>query len=96
MTLTLSPEMEERVQKVAKMLRRNPDAAVFELLNQALCQYEYARYELGEEEAQEVILALQQSADDFAAGRSILLEDFEEQIQERRRARRIDGAKDTP
>lgn len=95
MTLTLSPEMEARVHKVAKMLRHTPVEAVLEMLNQALCQYEYARYEIGEEEAQEIIVALQQSADDFAAGRSILLEEFEAQVQERRRTRRIDGVKDT-
>ena len=93
MTLNLSPEMEARVHKVAQMLGRGPSETVLELLNQALCQYEYARYVLGEEEAKEVIIALQESADDHAAGRSILLEDFEQQIQERRRARK--SAKDT-
>jgi predicted transcriptional regulator len=94
MTLTLSPQMEARVRKVAQMMGRDTDAAMVEMLNQALSQYEYARHELGEEEAKEVLAALQESAADFAAGRSILLEDFEEQIQERRRVR--DGAKDTP
>ncbi len=92
MTFTLSPQIETRIHKVAQMLGREPDETLLELLNQALCQYEYGRYELGEEEAKEVLLALQKSAADFAAGRSILLEEFEQQIQERRRAR--NGVKD--
>ena len=94
MTLTLATDMEARVHKVAKMLRHTPTEAVLEMLNQALCQYEYARYEIGEEEAQEIIVALQQSADDFAAGRSILLEEFEAQIQERRKAKRSNGSEE--
>ena len=93
MTLTLSAEMESRVRKVAQMMDMDSEAAVVEMLNQALSQYEYARHELGEEEAKEVIAALQESAADFAAGRSILLEEFEEQIQERRRVRK--STKDT-
>jgi len=95
MTLTLTLEMETRLHKVAKMLGREPDATLLELINQALCQYEYARYELGEEEAREVLMALQESEADYAEGRSILLEDYEQQIQERRRARTNNDSKDT-
>ena len=84
--------MEARVHKVAQMLGRAPDETLLELLNQALCQY--GRYELGEEEAKEALIALQESMADHAAGRSISLEDYEQQIQERRRARMINGVKD--
>lgn len=94
MTLTLSLEMETRVHKVGKMLGREPDKTLLELINQALCQYEYARYELGGEEAKEVLIALQESIADHAAGRTISLEDYEQQIQGRRRARKIGDAKD--
>jgi len=93
MTITLSPQIEARVHKVAQMIRQSPDEAVLDLLNQALSQAEYARHEIGAEEAKEVLSALQQSADDFVAGRSILLEDYEELVRERRQAR--DSVKDT-
>ena len=93
MKLTLAPQMEARVRKVAHMLGRDTDATMLDLLDQALCQYEYARYALSEEETKEVLAALQESAADFAAGRSILLEEFEERIRERRQARN-DSVKD--
>ena len=93
MILILTPQMEARVRKVAQMLGRDTDGTMLDLLDQALCQYEYARYVLSEEETKEVLAALQESAADFAAGRSILLEEFEEQIRERRQARN-DSVKD--
>ena len=86
MTLTLSPQMETRVRKVSQRMSWDTDEAMIKMLDQALCQYEYARYELGEEEAKEVLIALQASMADHAAGRSISLEDYEQQIQERRKA----------
>lgn len=77
MTLILSPETEDRLRTVAVLRGQPPQEALNTLLDQALT----------EAEAETIRRELQASVDDFAAGRSMSIEEFRDQLRMRRQAR---------
>ncbi|MDQ2799144.1 MAG: hypothetical protein M3Y13_05820 [Armatimonadota bacterium] len=91
MTLTLTPDAAERLRSVAAQRGQTPEEAISTLLTEA--EEDFAvPLAMSEEEAQQVLAALQKSEEDFAAGRWISLEDYEAQIKEQRRTRRAENA----
>lgn len=79
MTLTLTPDAAERLRSVAAQRGQTPEEAISTLLTEA--EEDFAPLAMSEEEAQQILAALQKSEEDFAAGRWISLEDYKDQIQ---------------
>ncbi|MDQ2688229.1 MAG: hypothetical protein M3Y28_10220 [Armatimonadota bacterium] len=79
MTLILPPDTEGRLRTVAGLRGQPPQEALNTLLDQALTE--------AEAETEMIRAELQASVDDFAAGRSMSIEELRDRLQARRQAR---------
>lgn len=79
MTLILPPATEGRLRAVAGLRGQAPEEALDALLDQALTE--------AEAEAEMIRAELQASVDDFAAGRSLSIEELRERLRLRRQAK---------
>jgi len=82
MTLTLSPDMENRLRSLAAQRGLPPEETFRALLTEA----EAAAF-LNETQAQEILAQFKASREDYAAGRWISIEDYEAQVQAKRAER---------
>lgn len=77
MTMTLPPDAEERLRAVAGLRGQAPEEVLNTLLDQALT----------DAEAEAIRAELQASVDDFAAGRSMTLNEVRASLRTRRQLR---------
>lgn len=81
MTMILPPDTEGRLRAVAGLRGQAPEEALNTLLDHALTD--------AEAEAETIRAELQASVDDFAAGRSVSVEELRNRLRSRRQAKSI-------